>query len=89
MINADILEAAQQATLETHRLDVKAARTGNETDKTVAEIHYLNVETAALEAAFGQGHKVSTRGIRTIQPWHKNADAPVDDGVLDNQQDVL
>ena len=89
MIEPDVLEAAQQATFETHRLDVKAARTGNETDKTVAEVHYLNVETAALQAAFGQGHKVSTRGIRTVQPWRKNAEAPVDDGVLDNQQDVL
>ena len=74
MIDPDILEAAQQATLETHRLDVKAARTGNETDKTVAEIHYLNAETAALEAAFGKGHKVSTRGIRTVQPWHKQSE---------------
>lgn len=74
-INADVLEAAQQATLETHRLDAKAARTGSDVDKAAAENHFRFVEKPALEAAFGQGHNVSTRGIRTVQPWHKNAEA--------------
>lgn len=73
MNRTERIEAAQKAVIETHRLDVVAARTGDAVDIAAAENHFQFVETPCLEAAYGQG-QVNTR--RTPEsdggpPWQE------------------
>ena len=74
-INPDILEAAQQATLETDRLDAIATRTGRRSDKRRANTHYRDVEAPVLKALAAAGGNACLRPVED----HYRLRTPADD----------